>query len=189
MNCNSYAQDLKPSLILKVFLLGEKGVGKRTFCRSIASDSFNANTKLSIGVDFFTYDYPFRYKGDNYFIRLSFWAYEPSKPFRKMFEYYLTGASAIYVMFDCSDLDSLKMIDNWMEKINTPERVSSLKTLLGNKMDLVSRPEKVKRIATSLIKKYQLDGYYEISAKFSTNVLRPIKATAEHYLKIFRLNN
>ena len=187
MNCNSYTQEHKPSLILKVFLIGAKGVGKRTFMRSIASDTFDANTKLTIGVDFFTYDYPFRYKEENYFIRFSFWVCEPNPPFRKMFEYYLAGASAIYIMFDCSNLDSLKMIDNWMEKVNRYYRTEPSKILLGNKIDLISHPEKVGRIARSTVKKYQLEEYYEISAKYSINIIVPLKHIAERYIKVFNL--
>lgn len=189
MNSNSYVQELKPSLVLKVFLLGEEGVGKRTFCRSVGMDSFDANTKFTIGLDFYTCDYSYGPKEAINFIRFPFWVYEPSRPFKKMLRYYLGGSKAILIMFDCSDLNSLKNIDWWIEKLNKYCKTEPLKILLGNKSDLVSQPEEIRRIAKNLVETYQLDEYYEISAKGSTNILKPIKSMAEYYIRIFGIND
>ena len=185
MNFTLSAKDLKPSLVLKVFLLGEEGVGKRTFCRSLGMDSFDSNTKLTIGLDFFTCDYSYGLKEAHNFIRFSFWVYEPSSPFKKMLRYYLVGSSAILIMFDCSEYNTLLKIDDWMEKVNKCHHTEPLKILLGNKVDLVSETEKLSSIAKKFVEKYQLDNYFEISAKNSNNILNPIELMVEHYLPKF----
>ena len=187
MNQKYYASDKKPNLVLKVCLLGEEGVGKRTFCKSICADTFYDNTKLTIGIDFYTYDYPFGPQQEQRFIRFSLWVYEPISQFRKMFRYYLNGSNVICIMFDCLDPSSLKNIDGWLELIKKKHAQDSYILLLGNKIDLVSHPEYVRKAAKLFVEKYQLDGYFEISALKTSNINKPFEVIANHYLRKFGL--
>lgn len=170
-------------------LVGDEGVGKHTFCKSLGMDTFDSNTKLTIGLDFYTYDYFYGHKEAHNLIRFSFWLYEPNSLFNKTYSYYLGDSNAIVIIFDCSDLNSLQRIDKWMEKLNKNYQTKPLKILIGNKRDLVSQSEKVESIAKLFVEKYQLDKYIEISAKNSKNILNPIIFIAEHYLAIFGLKH
>ena len=85
-------------------------------------------------------------------------------------------------MFDVSDLNSLNEIDSWLSDIRKRCRDIPV-MLLGNKSDLTDHLEPAKALAESIVKKYGLMGYYEISAKDSTNVELILITIAETILK------
>ena len=50
----------QPFIYFKIFLIGNKGVGKSTFIKSLFPSgfkTFDSNLELTIGVDFYSYDY------------------------------------------------------------------------------------------------------------------------------------
>jgi len=174
-----------PLLVFKVMILGEKGVGKSTFVKSFSLDKFDANTKLTLGIDLYTLDHPIIINGEHQIIRFSIWVSEPYSQFRKMATYYFQGSDAIFLMFDVSNLNSLKNVDAWMELINKQKRFKPYILLLGNKVDLISQPDKLRKFAEPIVNKYQLAGYYDISALHSTNTKLPFVHIAEYLLPKF----
>ena len=145
-------------------------------------EHFNENTKLTIGLDFYTYDYPIKSGNKKDFARFSIWVYNRERRFKQMFYYYLTGSQGIFIMFDVSNLNSLNEIDSWMKVIR--KRCKHIPVmLLGNKSDLTEHLEPAKVLADSIVKKYRLMGYYEISALKSKNTELILATIVETLLK------
>ncbi len=69
----SFEREEQPYYIFKICLLGQGGVGKTCIARRLCFNTFDANTRLTIGIDFYTYDLPILVEGDETFIRLSIW--------------------------------------------------------------------------------------------------------------------
>lgn len=166
----------------KISLIGKNGVGKSTLMKFSGFEHFNANTKLTIGLDFYNYDYPIKSGNKNDLARFSIWVYNPERRFKQMFYYYLTGSHGIFIMFDVSNLNSLNEIDSWMRVIR--KRCKHIPVmLLGNKSDLTEHLESAKVLAESIVKKYHLKGYYEISALESKNIELILTTMAKTFLK------
>lgn len=159
----------QPTYYFKISLIGKKGVGKSTFAKSPYFTGIEEDSVLSTGAYFKCYDYSFNSSNKKEFVRFSIWIYNPESRFKKMFSYYVHGSNAIFIMFDISDLNSLKEIDSWMGVIRKQNNDSPI-MLLGNKADLTEHLERSKAIADSIVKKHRLMGYYEISALESRNI-------------------
>jgi len=164
----------------KISLIGKNGVGKSTLFSGF--EHFNANTKLTIGLDLYNYDYPIKSGNKNNFARFSIWVYNPESRVKHLFSSYLNGSNAIFIMFDVSDLNSLNEIDSWMSVIRKRRKDIPV-ILLGNKSDLTEHLEPTKALAESIVKKYHLKGYYEISALESKDIELILATIAEALLK------
>lgn len=190
---NYYCQDCQrinemysaPAYYFKISLIGKKGVGKSTLAKFSGFDTFNNDTRLTTGIDYISYDYLLKASDKNEFAKLSIWAYNPESRFKEMFNRYLLGSNAVLIMFDVSDLNSLKEIDNWMGVIRKQCHEIPV-VLIGNKADLIEHVERAKVLADSIVKKYHLEGYYEISALESRNIEPAFAIVADTVLK--RLN-
>lgn len=177
----------QPFIYFKIFLIGNKGVGKSTFIKSLYPSgfkTFDSNLELTIGVDFYSYYYPIKTSNERDFIKFQIWVYNPESHFKDMFNCYIIGSQVILFMFDVSDLSSLKEIDSTMEVIRKQHYTSIM--LLGNKADLTEHLEQAKALADSLVKKYGLMGYYEISALKSKNIELILATMAETVLQKYK---
>ena len=176
-----------PTYLFKTFLIGKKGVGKSTFVKSPYFSGFDDDNGLTTGVYFRLYDYSLNSSNKDEFGRFSVWVYNPESLFKEMFSNYLTGSQAIFIMFDVSDLTSLKGIDSWMGVIR--KRCYNVPImLLGNKADLMEHLERAKALADSIVKKHGLMGYYEISALKSKNIELILATMAETILQKYNPN-
>lgn len=175
--------DEQPTYIFKIFLIGNKGVGKSTFIKSPYFTGIEDDCELTIGVYFRHYDYSFDSSNKNEFARFSIYVHNPESRFKEMFSYYVLGSNAIFIMFDISDLNSLKEIDSWMGVIRKQCHDIPI-MLLGNKADLTEHLERSKVLADSIVKKHRLMGYYEMSALESRNIELIFKEIAEALLEI-----
>jgi GTPase SAR1 family protein len=168
----SFECEEQPVIIIKVAIVGEEGVGKSTFVKSLYPSGFNSfecNTKLTIGIDFYKYSYPIILEKGDRFIDYQIWVLNSKGLFKKQYPYYILGSHALFIMFDVSDLTSLNSIDYWVKDFKTQCRNSPI-FLLGNKADKKNHLKIAKALADSLVIKYQLMVYYEISAIKSWNI-------------------
>ena len=174
----------QPTYFFKIFLIGKKGVGKSTFVKSPYFTGIEDNSELIIGVYFRLYDYSFNSSNKNEFARFSIYIHNPESRFKEMFSYYVHGSNAIFIMFDISELNSLKEIDSWMGVIRKQCNDIPI-MLLGNKADLTEHLERSKVLADSIVKKHRLMGYYEMSALESRNIEPIFMEIAETLLEKF----
>jgi len=178
--------------IFKIYLIGMKGVGKSTFINSLyphVTKAFDANTKLTIGVDLLRYDYPIKPSNKNKFIRFQIWVSTLDRSFELHGYNYLTGSQVILIMFDISDLTWLNRIDSCIEVIR--ERFPKYSVpimLLGNKADLTEHLGPAKALDDAIVKKYGLMRYYEISALKSKNIELILATIAETILQKYKQN-
>jgi small GTP-binding protein len=182
----SFEREEQPILIFKIALIGIKGVGKTAYAKSLyplGVTKFDDHTKLTIGLDFYTYDYSLKSRNIDEFIRYSIWSFNPENRFKLQFPYYVHGSNAILIMFDVSNPTSLNPIDNWMQVIKKSEKCPIF--LLGNKADLKQHIKSAKIRANSLVKKYQFMAYYEISALKSWNIESIFDDLTNYFLRIF----
>jgi GTPase SAR1 family protein len=159
----------QPIYFFKIFLIGKKGVGKYTFIKSLYFTGIEDNSELTIGLYFRYYDYSLDSSNKNEFARFLIYIHNPESRFKEMFNYFVLGSNAIFIMFDISDLNSLKEIDSWMGVIRKQCNDIPI-MLLGNKADLTEHLERSKVLADSIVKKHRLMGYYEMSALDLKNI-------------------
>ena len=186
----SFEQEEQYDYLVKTFIIGKKGVGKTTFMKLLNPPSFkfDYNTQLTIGVDFYFYDYSFKSNNINKSARFQIWICNLESRFKQIVLYYLCGSLVILLMFDVSNLNSLKEIDEWIELIKKQSLGDLPILLLGNKADLTEHLESAKLLADSIVDKHHLLGYLEISALKSSNLEIIIDTIAKTVLQRFEPN-
>jgi len=165
-------QEVQPYYIFKICLLGQGGVGKTCIARRLCFDTFDANTRLTIGIDFYTYDIPLVVDGDETYIRLSIWDFGGQEQFKKMFSYYINGANGIFMVFSLFNLNNTLLgLDWWYEHLIKQKQKDTPKLLIGCKSDLAGSLEKVDELVIENFRKKHKDvQFFKTSARDNVNI-------------------
>ena len=168
----TFEYEEQPYYIFKICLLGQGGVGKTCIARRLCFDTFDANTRLTIGIDFYTYDIPIVVDGEKTYIRLSIWDFGGQEQFKKMFSYYINGANGIFMAFSLFNLNNTLLgLNWWYEHLNKQKQKSTPKILIGCKNDLISSLKKVDELVIeNFRKKHKKVLFFKTSAKENVNI-------------------
>ncbi|MFX1497237.1 MAG: Rab family GTPase [Promethearchaeota archaeon] len=176
-----FQQEEKPAYIFKICLLGHAFVGKTCIAKRLCCDTFDADTTLTIGIDFYTYDMPIIIDDRETFLRFSIWDFGGQEQFKKMFSYYIHGANGIFYVFSLSDLNNTLLgLDWWNEHLQKliPEDIP--KILVGCKLDLIKDKKRVNDLVIeSFRKKHNNLPYYATSAKENVNIRKIFEEMAK----------
>lgn len=167
--------------LLKIIVAGEGGVGKTTQIIRYTKNKFLENTKMTIGVDFYTNHYT---SEDGKEISLQLWDFGGEERFRFLLPNYCKGAMAAILMFDVTEKRTLYNLEEWV-KILRQNSLYKEKTpilLVGNKIDLPNRAVTSDDIS-AVVKDLNLSGYIEGSAKTGENTARIFELLPELLLR------
>jgi Ras-related protein Rab-1A len=118
--------------ILKYLIIGSSGVGKSSLLLRYVDDEYSDQHIVTIGVDFKIKTMDVNGKK----IKVNIWDTAGQERFKGITSSYYKGAKGIMIVYDLTDLESFKKINDWMIEIekNAPNDV--YKILIGNKSDL-----------------------------------------------------
>lgn len=188
----AFNEEVKPAYVFKICLIGSGGVGKTCIARRLCFDTFDANTQLTIGIDFYTYDIPIIVKGEETFVRHTIWDFGGQEQFKRLFNYYIDGANGIFLVFELTTLESLTRLDWWYERIVEHNLHDRPKILLGTKLDLVQSDSKTSKIDKLIIEqflnKYNETDYVKTSSKENINIFYSFKEITKKILKSHNLD-
>ena len=181
------ANKSQPAYIFKICLLGAGAVGKTCIARRLCFNTFDVNTKLTIGIDFYTYDLPIIINEKENFIRLSIWDFGGQEQFKRLFTYYIKGANGIFIVFELINLQSLVNLDWWYERLVEQNVDDTPKILLGTKQDLVSKVDDKSKVNDLIIeqflKRHDEQDFIKTSSKENVNILRCFKDISKKILE------
>ena len=165
MNSTTPSSDNSYELIFKVLLLGNSNVGKSSLFLRFVDDIWNDTFVPTIGVDFKIKTFEL----DNKKIKIQIWDTAGQERFKNIIASYYRGAHGILLIYDVTDKDSFKNLQNWLIEIEKNANKNVLKVLIGNKSDLED-----KRVINYNEGKEFADSYglkfIETSAKKNRNV-------------------
>jgi Ras-related protein Rab-1A len=159
----SFQQDY--DYLFKLLLIGNSAVGKSSLLLRFSDNIFNESFLPTIGVDFKIRTFDLNTKT----VKLQIWDTAGQERFKTITSSYYKGAHGIILVYDITDRQSFKDIENWLAEVERHANENVVKLLVGNKCDLESArqvsTEEGKEFAESLGIKF-----LETSAKETTNV-------------------
>ena len=169
MTSTDLQQNISPDkqydLIFKVLLIGNSGVGKSSLFLRFVDDIWEDNFVPTIGVDFKIKTLIIEEKK----IKLQIWDTAGQDRFRTIVSSYYRGAHGILLIFDLTDIESFKSLNNWLIEIERNANKNVIKILIGNKCDLNERKVTMKQ-ASEFAEENGMK-YIETSAKNNINVV------------------
>ena len=160
------------AFVFKICLIGNGRVGKTCIARRLCLNTFDMNTKMTIGIDFYNYRLPIIITGKKRYVSLIIWDFGGEEQFKKLFKYYISGANGIFLVFDLSDLNrTLLGLEWWIEQLKAHNHQETPKILVGTKYDLVKGSTTVDSlIIENFREKYGNLPFYETSSKKNYNI-------------------
>jgi len=155
-------------IIWKIVVGGSGGVGKTTFLHRYLTTQFMDDTKMTVGVSFFSHKLV--RQGDN--INLILWDLGGQDRFRFLLKPYIKGAVAAFLMFDLTRTTTLWELNEWLDIVREMTSDSIPVVLIGSKLDMI-HPEKLSFVneeAENFMKEKGLMQYITISSKSGENV-------------------
>ncbi|KAH1165110.1 hypothetical protein KIL84_022669 [Mauremys mutica] len=157
------------SLLLKVILLGDGGVGKSSLMNRYVTNKFDSQAFHTIGVEFLNRDL----EVDGRFVTLQIWDTAGQERFKSLRTPFYRGADCCLLTFSVDDRQSFENLGNWQKEfvyyadVKDPGHFPFV--VLGNKIDKLER-----QVTTEEAQAWCLENgnypYLETSAKDDTNV-------------------
>jgi small GTP-binding protein len=151
--------------ILKILTAGEGGVGKTTLLHRFVEGQFSADTKMTIGVEFFLKETQI----DGQQCTLQLWDFGGQERFRFLLESYVLGAKGALLMFDLTRPITLDNLEQWVNIVRKSDPNLPV-IFLGTKNDLTEEIMINDDYAESVKEQFNLFEFLRISSKTGENV-------------------
>ncbi len=164
--------------ILKILTAGEGGVGKTTLLHRYVEGKFSADTRMTIGVEFFLKETEIN--GNQCTLQL--WDFGSQERFRFLLESYVLGAKGAMLMFDLTRMSSLGNLEQWLNIVRKGDPNLPI-LFLGTKLDLEDEIQVDDDYAQSFLNEYNLIDFLKISSKTGENVSQAFELLTQKILE------
>ena len=166
---------------LKLIVLGDSGVGKTNIIHRYITDTFNTETKATIGVEFFIKTF----RVNNDIIKLEIWDTAGQERYKSITSAYYKGSRGVLLVYDITRYTTFENLEKWMNEINEKVKGSLKMMIIGNKSDL--NDERKVDIENALEKAKLLNiPFMETSALDSTNIQNAFENILREMYKDFQ---
>lgn len=189
---NKLNEAKKPVYIFKIVLIGQDRVGKTCIAKRLCFDTFEMDTKETLGIEFYTYDLPIIVSGQDTFVRISIWDFGGREQFKKLFPYYINGANGIFMVFNLIDLQTLLRLDWWYERLGEYNHGHTPKMFIGSKNDLVKTVDDKSTVDDLVVDRFMARhakvDFYKTSSKDNYNIKEIFKGLVVKILEKNKLD-
>jgi len=156
--------------LFKIVLVGDSGVGKSNLLLRFTRDTFSAEEKTTIGVEFATRVLPMP---DGKKVKAQIWDTAGQERYRAITNAYYRGAVGAILIYDVTRRDSFLNIPRWLRELRDHANEDIVLLLVGNKSDMCKSDSGVREVTQAegddLAKQYKITRL-ETSAKTGENV-------------------
>ncbi len=172
---------IKGKYTFKIAIVGDFAVGKTSLISKFVQKKFSREYKPTLGADITLKNEIINVNDNDYYVNFQFWDIAGQSKWKTLRRRYLTGSSAIVIVYDTTRLPSFYHVkERWHEEIQNyayeseeDKNIDPIPVLLiGNKIDLkeegiVKVPRKNGEKMSKEVKAYE---FLETSAKTGDNV-------------------
>ena len=147
-------------ILIKVVIVGDSSVGKTNLLSRFVNNSFNQNSRNTIGVDFSAVDLSIN--GQN--IKAQFWDTAGQEKYRSIASAYYKNAQGIIITYDVTREKTFENVNSWYNELREQGEPDVEIVLIGNKIDLESERKVTSDQGAQLAKEKGMF-FMEVSAK------------------------
>ncbi len=157
---------INPSLIFKIIIGGDGGVGKTTMLHRYVNGTFLFDSKMTIGADIFHKVLSLK---EGPICSLQLWDFGGQERFRFMFDSFVNGAAGAFLMFDLTNPVSFFNLPKWIKIVRKDDPTLPI-LLLGSKYDLLDSICVDDEEVLEFVENNHISGYLKVSSKTGYNV-------------------
>ena len=165
--------------IFKVLILGNSDVGKSSLILRYVDQVWSDSFVPTIGVDFKVKTLELDHKN----IKMQIWDTAGQERFRNVISSYFRGSHGILLLYDITNKDSFKNLENWLTEIEKNASQNVLKILIGNKNDLENDRDIKYEEGQAFANRNGMQ-FIETSAKMNTNVNEAFETLAKLMIQL-----
>ena len=124
---------VKEEFKFKVVIVGDSGVGKTNLVKRFVTDSFNKDSKATVGVEFMCKNYSINGK----IFKIEMWDTAGQERYKSITAAYYKGAKGAMIVYDVTNKESFDNVDKWHNEIKEKAAKTINIMMIGNKTDLV----------------------------------------------------
>ena len=152
---------------IKIITLGNSAVGKSSFILKYTDNSFSQEYLSTLGVDYKHKKIKLKNGKD---VRVRIFDTAGQERFKSVSFSFIKKADGVILIYDISDLDSFKAVDNWIKSIRETGKEKLPIILVGNKCDLSDNERKISLVeGQDKADEFQIP-FYETSCKDGINI-------------------
>ena len=157
---------INPSLIFKIIIAGDGGVGKTTMLHRYVKGTFLFDSKMTIGTDIFHKILTLK---EGPVCSLQLWDFGGQERFRFMLDNFVRGAAGAFLMFDLTVYNSFNNLPKWIKIARNDDPTLPI-LLLGSKYDLIDSITVDDELVREFVEDNNISGYIKVSSKTGYNV-------------------
>ena len=151
--------------LFKYIIVGDSSVGKSNLLMKFAHNKFTEDYQATIGVEFGAKNIEI----EQQIYRVQIWDTAGQENFRSITKAYYKNSVCAMVVYDITNDNSFKHVQNWIEDIRNQSSKTVLIILVGNKIDLEDKRAVESKEAEDFANEKGFL-FYEVSAKTGENV-------------------
>ena len=149
----------------KVVVVGDSSVGKTNLIKRFINDTFNKDSKATVGVEFLSKTYLINQE----VFKIEIWGTAGQDRYKAITSAYYRGAKGAMIVYDVTNQTSFDNVDKWTNEIKEKAARNINLMIVGNKTDLTDQIVVTSEMATEKAKALEIP-VMETSALDSTNV-------------------
>ena len=157
--------NVKEEYKFKVVVVGDSGVGKTNLIKRFINDTFNKDSKATVGVEFLSKTYLINQE----VFKIEIWDTAGQERYKSITAAYYKGAKGAMIVYDVTNQTSFDNVDNWANEIKEKAARNINLMIVGNKTDLTDKIVVTSEVATEKANALEIP-IMETSALDSTNV-------------------
>lgn len=118
--------------LFKIVLIGDSGVGKSNVLSRFTRNTFNQDSKSTIGVEFATRTIQI----DNKAIKAQIWDTAGQERYRAITSAYYRGAVGALLVYDITKAVTFASLERWLKELRDHADSNLVIMLVGNKLDM-----------------------------------------------------
>ncbi|MHA2288518.1 MAG: Rab family GTPase [Promethearchaeota archaeon] len=157
---------------IKVIVSGDGGVGKTSFLNRLVNDTFDDNSALTRGVDFYSKSIFVNGTEFNFIM----WDFAGQNQFKTLLNDFVEGSFAAFILFDLTRINTIENVHDWIINLETFGHIPIV--LIGTKNDLISPLESltIDNFISEIKQEYDnVIKYIKISSKTGENIRNAFK--------------
>ena len=152
-------------MIFKLILIGDSAVGKTNILSKFLTDTFDKDSKATVGVEFGTKNFEI----DNSIVKAQISDTAGQERYRSITSAYYKGAKGCLIVYDITRKATFESVDRWIADVKGSSDNKLSIIILGNKCDDESE-RKVSKEEGEEKAKYHNVAFLETSALNGTNI-------------------